>query len=130
MTMNNTLAAVLSKIENAQRTNKPEVTTLSSSKVIKAVLEILKEEGYITSWEEHEDVKGNFLTIVLSGRLNRTGVITPKFNVTTSGFVGFEKRYLPAKDFGILILTTNKGIITHKQAKEENVGGKLLAYAY
>jgi small subunit ribosomal protein S8 len=39
-------------------------------------------------------------------------------------------RYLPAKEFGILIMTTPKGVMTHKQAKEENIGGILLAYVY
>jgi len=130
MTLNNPLAAVLSRIENAERVGKRHVTTHVNSKTIRAVLAILKEEGYIADVSEQEDAKGNLLTITLSGRLNKTGVITPGFNVRTDTFVQFEKRYLPAKDFGVLILTTNKGIVTHKKAKEENVGGKLLAYAY
>jgi small subunit ribosomal protein S8 len=62
--------------------------------------------------------------------VNKLGVVTPRFNVKQDGFVTFEKRYLPAKDFGVLILTTTKGIITHKQAKEASLGGKLIAYAY
>lgn len=130
MTMNNPLAAVLSRIQNAERIGKREITTKANSTVIREVLSIMKDEGYIAGFEEHQDAKGNYLTITLSGRLNKTGVITPNFNVTTDGFVRFEKRYLPAKDFGVLILTTNRGIITHKRAKEENVGGKLIAYAY
>ena len=42
----------------------------------------------------------------------------------------FEKRYLPAKDFGILLVTTNKGVMTHEEAKKNHVGGKLLAYVF
>ena len=42
----------------------------------------------------------------------------------------FEKRFLPAKDFGVLIISTNKGLLTQKQAKEQNVGGALVAYCY
>ena len=41
-----------------------------------------------------------------------------------------EKRYLPAKDFGILIMSTSKGIMTHYDAKKKNLGGKLLSYCY
>lgn len=130
MSMNNPLAAVLSKLQNAQRLGKSEFTTLSNSTLIKQVLGILQNEGFIEGYEEIEDSKGDFLQIRLSGRLNKTGVITPNFNVGTRGFVRFEKRYLPAKDFGVLILTTNQGVLTHKQAKEQNVGGKLIAYAY
>ena len=130
MSMNNTLAAVLSRIQNAERLGKQSFTTTTNSKMIRQVLDILTKEGYIAGYEETEDAKGNTLTITLSGGLNKTGVITPNFNVSVKDFVRFEKRYLPAKDFGVLILTTNQGIITHKQAKEANTGGKLVAYAY
>ena len=130
MSLNNPLATVLSRIQNAERLGKRELTTHVNSKVIRAVLQILKDEGYIAAFTETPDKKGASLTITLCGRLNKTGVITPKFNVKTEDFVQFEKRYLPAKDFGALILTTNKGVITHKKAKEENVGGKLIAYVY
>ena len=61
---------------------------------------------------------------------NKIGVVTPNFTVQQNSFEMFEQRYLPAKDFGVLIVTTNKGIMTHKQAKERRLGGKLLAYAY
>jgi small subunit ribosomal protein S8 len=130
MSMNNPLAAVLSKIQNAEKVGKREIVTLCNSKMIRQVLEILKTEGYVADVEEITDAKGNALKITLSGMVNDTGVITPNFNVGTDGFVSFEKRYLPSKDFGVLILTTNKGVITHKEAKEQNVGGKLIAFAY
>ncbi len=130
MSMNNPLAAVLSRIQNAERIGKKGFTTKCNSNLIRQVLTILKEEGYIEGFEETKDAKGNLLTVKLSGNLNKTGVITPNFNVGVDEFVRFEKRYLPAKDFGVIILTTNKGIITHKQAKEANVGGNLIAFAY
>ncbi|MDD9953972.1 MAG: 30S ribosomal protein S8 [Candidatus Woesearchaeota archaeon] len=130
MALNNPLAAVLSRILNAEQVGKRNFTTPLNSKMIRAVLQIMQDEGYITTYTEDKDARGNSLTINLAGKVNKTGVITPQFNVDTKGFVQFEKRYLPSKDFGVLILSTNKGIMTHKQAKEENVGGKLLAYVY
>lgn len=130
MTMNNPLAAVLSRIQNAEKLGKREFTTHVNSKVIRSVLSLMQEEGYIAGFVETKDSKGAFLTVTLAGALNKTGAIMPRFNVGVDEFTRFEKRYLPAKDFGILILTTNKGIMTHKKAKEENVGGKLIAYAY
>ncbi len=130
MSMNNPLAAVLSATQNAQHVGKREVITKANSKVIRAVLAIMQEHGYIAGFAETEDKKGNLLTVTLSGNLNKTGVVTPNFTVVKGNYEMFEKRYLPAKDFGILIVTTNKGIMTHKQAKELGLGGKLLAYAY
>lgn len=130
MTMNNPLASVLSKLQNAQRLGSSDITTKSNSKVIRAVLKIMQENGYIASFSETEDKKGNLLTLKLSGMLNKTGVVTPNFTVKAGNFEMFEKRYLPAKDFGVLIVTTSKGMMTHKQAKEQNLGGKIVAYAY
>jgi small subunit ribosomal protein S8 len=130
MSMNNPLASVLSRIQNAARIGKYEFTTKSNSAVIKAVLAILKENGYIANFTENQDRKGNTLTITLSGKMNKTGVVTPNFTVTRERYEMFEQRYLPARDFGILIVTTNKGMMTHKQAKLAKLGGKLIAYAY
>jgi small subunit ribosomal protein S8 len=45
-------------------------------------------------------------------------------------FDKFEKRYLPARGFGIIIVSTNKGIMTLEEAKEKRIGGRLLAYCY
>ena len=130
MSMNNPLANVLSRIQNAEKIGKREFTTTSNSNVIKAVLTIMTGEGFIAGFDEVEDKKGHLLTIKLNGNVNKIGVVTPNFTVQNDNFEMFEKRYLPAKDFGVLIITTNKGIMTHKQAKEQRLGGKLLAYAY
>lgn len=130
MTMNNPLAAVLSRIQNAEKLGKREFTTHCTSKIIKAVLGIMKAEGYIEDYNETKDQKGNLLTVKLCGKLNKTGVVTPNFTVKHDNYEMFEKRYLPAKDFGILLVTTSKGIMTHKQAREQSIGGKLIAYAY
>lgn len=53
-----------------------------------------------------------------------------RYSVKVSDFVKFEARFLPAQDFGVLILTTTEGVMTHTDAKEKGVGGKLLAYVY
>lgn len=130
MAMNNPLAAILSRLQNAERLGRREFTTTANSKIIKSVLAILQEQGYIAGFEETADRKGNTITVQLSGKLNKTGVVTPNFTVKQSNFEMFEKRYLPARDFGVLIVTTNQGIMTHKQAKTSKLGGKLIAYAY
>lgn len=126
MTNNDTLSNVLSTIHNAEQRGQKTVTTQYNSKVIRSVLDLMKQKQYIGSYEELD--KG--LKINLIGNLNKCNSIKPRFRCSLEDYQKYEQRFLPAKDFGILILTTNKGILTHQKAKEEGVGGKLLSYAY
>ncbi|HDP96088.1 MAG TPA: 30S ribosomal protein S8, partial [Euryarchaeota archaeon] len=57
-------------------------------------------------------------------------VIKPRYAIRMGDMERYESRYLPAQDFGVLILTTTRGVVSHNQAKELGVGGKLLAYVY
>lgn len=130
MSLNDTLASVLSQIDNANKVGKTSVTTLFSSKLTKQVLEIMKDAGYIGEVEEIVDQKGNYLTIQLTGTLNKCGVIKPRFAIKKTDFEKFEKRFLPAKGFGFIIVSTNDGLLIHNQAKEKNIGGKLISFCY
>jgi small subunit ribosomal protein S8 len=127
MTLNDSLANVLSFINNQEKLGKKELTTLNNSKVNRAVLTILQDEQYIGSFEELEDKK---LKINLLGRINKCGVITPRFKVKVSDYEKYEKRFLPAMGFGVLIVSTNKGLMTNAKAKELNLGGTLICFAY
>jgi small subunit ribosomal protein S8 len=62
--------------------------------------------------------------------INGCGVIKPRHSVKKDDYEKFEKRFLPAKGFGILIVSTPKGIMTQEGAKKEDSGGKLLAFIY
>ena len=130
MSLNDTLASVLSQIDNANKVGKTNVTTQFSSKLTKQVLAIMKDAGYIGEVEEIVDQKGNYLTIQLSGTLNKCGVIKPRFAIKKEDFEKFEKRFLPAKGFGFIIVSTNEGLLIHNQAKEKNIGGKLISFCY
>jgi len=68
--------------------------------------------------------------VQLRGAINKCGVVKPRHSVRRQEFDKWEGRYLPAQDFGLLILTTNSGIMHHKDAKEHRIGGKLLAYVF
>lgn len=128
--MNDTLAAALSAILNAEQLGRDSCSFGPSSNMIKKVLGIINEEGYIGSYEIVEDGKGNIIKVNLIGRLNKCGVIKPRFSVKKTDYEKFEKRYLPAKDFGMLIVSTQKGIMAHTKAIEKGLGGKLIAYVY
>ena len=63
-------------------------------------------------------------------QINASGTIKPRSSVKANQFEKWERRFLPAAGIGFLILSTPKGIITHKEAIKEKIGGKLLAYVY
>ncbi|MCD6109050.1 MAG: 30S ribosomal protein S8 [Thermoplasmata archaeon] len=128
--LNDPLSDAMSTIKNAEQKGKKECIIKPASKVIGGVLKVLKEEGYIKEFELIEDGKAGVFKVTLNGVINDCGVIKPRYPVKYTELEKWENRYLPARDFGILILTTTNGIISQKKAKKDNIGGKLLAYAY
>jgi len=130
MVLNNPLANVLSAINNNERVSHKEVVLRNNSKVIRRVLDILKEQGYVRSYEVVEDGRGGTLKVLLAGTINKVGVIAPNFPISKDDFQKYEQRYLPARDFGIIVISTSKGMMTHMQAKELGIGGRLIAYCY
>ena len=130
MALNDPLANVLSQIHNCEKKGIPSCESRPSSKTIKAVLSVLKDHHYIGACETLTEEKGGELKIHLLGNINKCGVIKPRYSVKNNEFEKFEKRYLPAKDLGILFVSTPKGIMTHYDAKAKKQGGRLLAYCY
>ena len=129
MVLNDSLSNVLSQILNCEKAKKKECIVKSNSSFIKKILEIMKENRYIGDFKE-DDERGTHLKINLLGKINKCGVIKPRFSVNKDQIERYEKRYLPAKDFGIIIISTNKGLMTHYISKEKRIGGKLIAYIY
>lgn len=117
-------------IKNAELSGKGECTVKPASKLIGRVLNIMREYGYISDFEFLDDGKSGQFLVKLNGNLNNCGVIKPRFSVKKDEIERFERRYLPAKNFGILIMTTTKGVVSNTQAKDIGIGGKVLAYVY
>ncbi len=128
--LNDPLANALSNILNKGNAKTKECLVKPSSKIIKEVLKIMKDNYYVGEFKEIEDSKGNMLSVELLNKINKCGVIKPRFSVKKDGYEKFEKRFLPAKGFGILIVSTPQGIMTNDEAKKKGMGGKLLAYCY
>ena len=128
--LNDPLSNALSLILNSEKIGKSECEIKPHSKQIKEVLRVMKEHGYISYFNKIEDGKGDYFKISLAGTINKCGVIKPRYNSKIKEFEKFEKRYLPAKDIGIIIVSTTQGIITHYDAKKKGIGGRLLAYCY
>jgi small subunit ribosomal protein S8 len=130
MTMNDPLANVLSHMLNSERLGKADCIAKPVSKLILNVLKLLQEKHYIGDYSVIEDGKGNMIKINLIGKINKCGVIKPKFAVKKDNYIKFEKRFLPARDFGVLIVSTPKGLMAHNEATEKGFGGRLIAYCY
>ncbi len=128
--LNDPLANALSTIKNAERKGKGRCTIQPSSKMIGGVLSLLKDRGYVGSYEFVDDGKAGIFQVDLIGSINNCGVIKPRYPIKRNELDRWESRYLPARDFGLLILTTTDGIISHSDARKKGIGGKLLAYVY
>lgn len=130
MALNDPLANVLASIVNYEKIGKKELEIKMSSKLIKKVLDIMKSHLYIGEYTSLEQSRGEFLKINLLGNVNRCGVIKPRFSVKKDNYEKFEKRFLPARGFGFLIVSTPRGLMVHEEAKEKGMGGRLIAYVY
>ena len=127
--LNDPLANALSHILNCDKLGKKECIIFPSSKTIKFVLNVLKSQNYIGDFKETSNKKP-MINVNLLGKINKCGAIKPRFSVTLKTIEKFEKRYLPAKDFGILIISTTKGVMKHNEAIKNKLGGRLIAYCY
>ena len=128
--LNDPLADALTLIKNAEKAGKLECEVRPASKLVGHVLKVMQETGYIGPFEFVDDTTGGRFRVKLNGNINNCGVIKPRHAIKKTDFEKWEARYLPAQDFGTLIVTTTAGVISHYNAKEIGTGGKLLAYVY
>ncbi len=120
----------LIKIYNAEQAGARDVLVSPASKLLGSVLTIMQKSGYVGEFDRVEDGRGGSYSIKLSGSINRCGVVKPRYSIGRKDFEKFESRYLPAQDFGLLIISTNKGVMNHQEAKDSRIGGRLIAYIY
>lgn len=129
MALNDPIADAMSKINNAAKALYTSVE-LQNSKLLRNLLEVLKENGYVGSYEVVEDERQGTIRVNLVGTINKCSVVKPRYSVKVDEIETYEMRFLPAKDFGVVIISTNQGLLTQKQAKEQNIGGAVVAYCY
>ena len=86
--------------------------------------------GYIGEFEIIDDHRANKIVIELTGRLNKCGVISPRFDVKYNEIEKWIVNLLPSRQFGHLLLSTTYGILTHEEARRKKTGGKILGFFY
>ncbi len=132
MQITDTIADMLTRIRNASSA-KHDSVDVPASKVKKAIAQILLDEGYISSFAVEEDGKQGVIHIVLKYGPNKSQTITGIRRVSKPGlriYTNVEDMPKVMKGLGVAILSTSKGIMTDKQARNANVGGEVLAYIW
>jgi len=114
----------LNMIMNAKKARKNQLEVNRYSKFLIKVLDIAKKSRYLDY-----NIEENKLSIKIK-ELNECRAIKPRFNATLDEIEKYMRRFLPARNFGIVIISTSKGLMTHKEAYDKNIGGSLIAYFY
>lgn len=130
MTGNDPLSDALSGLNNAESVGHLRHTIQPASNLIRDVLTVLVEYDYIDDFEYVEDGKAGKFEVELKGAINQCGVIKPRYSVRKDDYEKWEKRYLPAQNYGVLVVTTSRGVKSHYAARTEGVGGQVIGYAY
>lgn len=132
MQITDSIADLLTRIRNAN-TQKHESVEIPASNLKKAIVQILLDEGYIKSFTVTEDGKQGVIKVVLKYTEDKAPVITGLRRVSNPGLrIYSDVENLPKvmKGLGIAIISTSKGVMTDRQARNENVGGEVLAYIW
>ncbi len=124
------LPNLFATIYNNEIRHKKECLAIPASKLASEVLRTMQKHKYIGEFEFIDDGLLGKLRIQLLGRINRCGVISPRFAVNKNGYSRWEMQYLPAVGVGILIVTTPKGVMSQIEALNKETGGRLLGYVY
>ncbi len=125
-----TFSDALTHIKNSDFVAKPMCNINIVNSLLLNTLKILKSEKYIENFDvKTNDCKKNVI-VSLNGMLTNLKAVKPRYPVSYTELEKFEKRYLPSRNVGILILSTPQGLKTHVEAKKEKIGGRLIAYVY
>ena len=116
----------LNEIMNAKRIEKKELVIKRYSKVLLNLFEMMKAEGHI-DFEVNAEDKNVKVRII---KLNECKAVKPRYFVGVGNIDKYLRRFLPSRNFGILVISTNKGMLSHLNAIEKNIGGSVVAYFY
>jgi small subunit ribosomal protein S8 len=130
MPATNVLANLFVTLYNNETRRKNECIVLPTSKLGVEVLKTLQKDGYIGEFERIEDKRGGKFKIKLLAKITKCGAISPRFKVKKTEYQNWEQRYLPSYMRGMLLVTTNQGVMSHHDAANKGIGGLLIGYVY
>lgn len=117
----------LNMMKNAALAKKEKIVVTRISNLLIEVLKIMRQEKLVKRYKINTKDKSLEITI---GNLTECRAIKPRFTVDKTQIEKYRRRYLPSRNIGNLILSTNKGLLTHIEAQKEGIGGCLIAYFY
>ena len=121
------VADALNMIRNAIKSRKETLEVNRISNLLIEILKIMKQKGAIKRYKI--DSKNKSVEIDL-GKIFECRAIKPRYTVKKGDIEKYRRRFLPARDIGTIIVSTNKGLMTHEEAAEQKTGGSLIAYFY
>jgi ribosomal protein S8 len=123
------ISDALNTIMNAKRIEKTEVRINRISKFLINIFEMMKEQKYIDFEVKDVDESKPYIVVKIL-KLNMCKSIKPRYSVTVDRVEKYLRRYLPSRNFGTVIVSTNNGLMSHEEAAKNNLGGSLIAYYY
>lgn len=121
------IADAMNMMRNARKAKKEVVEIKRISKLLIEILKIMKQKGAIKKYKI--DSKEQIVEVTL-GEFFDCKAVKPRFTVKKDQIEKYRRRYLPARNMGTLIVTTNRGLMSHDEAQEKGTGGSLIAYFY
>ena len=118
------ISDALNMVMNSKKAGKNQIEIARSSKFLVKILDLAKKHGYLDYQLNEKVVK------IIIEKINVCKAIKPRYNITYKEIEKYARRYLPARDFGFMLISTSKGLMTHKEAEEKNLGGSLIAYFF
>merc|ERR1711955_172677 len=98
--------------------------------VVVRFLTVMGKKGYIGEFEVVDDHRAGKIVVNLNGRLNKCGVISPRFDIQINEIEKWTNNPLPSRQFGYVVLTTSGGIMDHEEARRKHLGGKILGFFF
>lgn len=116
-------------LKSAEYAKMKEVVISPASKLLQRVLRIFQAKAYVGEFERYDDGRQGKFKIALLGKINECKALM-RLNYKFNQLEALERKLLPAVGLGIIILSTNQGIMSSKEAEEKGIGGHTLCYIF
>ncbi|XP_045837179.1 40S ribosomal protein S15a-like [Meles meles] len=126
----NVLADALESINNAEKRGRCHVLTRPCSKVIVQFLTVMMRHSFMGEFEIIDDHRVGKIVVNLTGRLDKCGVISPRFDAQLKDLEKWQSNLLLSCQFGVIVLTTSAGIMDHEEERRKHTGGKILGFFF